>query len=47
MQLQRTIGNRAVGKLLTQTGIIHSKSKQAPPVQMQTMPEEEKEPIQR
>jgi hypothetical protein len=46
MQLQRTIGNRAVGRLLSEIGLIPSKVKQAPPVQMQTIPEEEKEPLQ-
>ena len=46
MQLQRTIGNRAVGKLLTEIGLIPSETKQAQPVQMQTIPEEEKEPLQ-
>lgn len=46
MQLQRTIGNRAVGKLLTEIGLIPSKTKQAQPVQMQTIPEEEKELVQ-
>jgi hypothetical protein len=46
MQLQRTIGNRAVGKLLTEIGLIPSKPKQTQPVQMQTIPEEEKEPLQ-
>jgi hypothetical protein len=46
MQLQHTIGNRAVGKLLTEIGLVPSKPKQAQPVQMQTIPEEEKEPLQ-
>jgi Domain of unknown function (DUF4157) len=46
MQLQRTIGNRAVGKLLTEIGLIPSETKQAQPVQMQTIPEEVKEPLQ-
>jgi hypothetical protein len=46
LQLQRTIGNRAVGKLLSEIGLIPSKTKQASPVQMQTIPEEEKEPLQ-
>jgi hypothetical protein len=46
MQLQRTIGNRAVGKLLTEIGLIPSKPKQSPPVQMQPILEEEKEPLQ-
>ena len=45
MQLQRTIGNRAVGQLLTELGLIPSKAKQTQPVQMQIMPEEE-EPLQ-
>lgn len=46
MQLQQTIGNRAVEKLLSEIGLIHSKAKQSPPVQMQTMPEEEIESLQ-
>lgn len=46
MQLQRTIGNQAVGRLLSEIGLIPSKAKQAHPVQMQTIPEEEKEPLQ-
>lgn len=46
MQLQRTIGNRAVVKLLSEIGVIPSKTKQAPPVQMQTIPEEEEKPLQ-
>ena len=46
MQLQRTIGNRAVGKLLTEIGLIPSIAKQAQPVQMQIIPEEKKEPLQ-
>jgi hypothetical protein len=46
LQLQSTIGNRAVVRLLTEIGAIPSKAKQAPPVQMQTIPEEEKEPLQ-
>ena len=46
MQLQRTIGNRAVGKLLSEIGLIPSKAKPTQPVQMQIMPEEEKEPLQ-
>jgi uncharacterized protein (DUF736 family) len=47
MQLQRTIGNRAVGRLLSEIGLIPSKAKQAPPVQRQELvqrqeiPEEE------
>lgn len=45
MQLQCTIGNRAVGKLLTEIGLIPSKTAQAP-VKMQQIPEEEKEPLQ-
>lgn len=44
MQLQRTIGNRAVGKLLSEIGLIPSKVNQAP-VQRQEIPEEE-EPLQ-
>ena len=31
MQLQRTIGNRAVGRLLTEIGLIPSKTTQTPP----------------
>ena len=46
MQLQRTIGNQAVGRLLSEIGLIPSKAKQARPVQMQTIPEEKKEPLQ-
>ncbi|MDQ1254444.1 MAG: hypothetical protein QG646_3685 [Euryarchaeota archaeon] len=46
LQLQRTIGNRAVGRLLTEIGLIPSKAKQIRPVQMKTMSEEEKEPLQ-
>jgi hypothetical protein len=46
MQLQRTIGNRAVGQLLSEIGLISSKAKQTQPVQMQTIPEEGKEPLQ-
>lgn len=46
MQLQHTIGNRAVGKLLTEIGLIPSKAMQAPPVQMQTIPEEEEQLLQ-
>ena len=46
MQLQRTIGNRAVGQLFSEIGLIPSKAKQTQPVQMQTIPEEEKEPLQ-
>lgn len=46
MQLQRTIGNRAVGQLLSEIGLIPSKAKQTQPVQMQIMPEEEKESLQ-
>ena len=41
MQLQRTIGNRAVGRLLSEVGLIPSKVNQAPPIQMQKTPEEE------
>jgi len=37
MQLQRTIGNRAVGKLLSESGLIPSA---ANPVQRQEIPEE-------
>ncbi len=40
MQLQRTIGNRAVGTLLSEIGLIPSKAEQAPLVQMQTIPED-------
>lgn len=46
MQLQRTIGNKAVGRLLSEIGLISSKAKQTQPVQMQTIPEEEKVPLQ-
>jgi hypothetical protein len=46
MQLQRTIGNKAVGRLLTEIGLIPSKATQVQPVQMQPTPEEEKEPLQ-
>lgn len=42
MQLQRTIGNRAIGKLLSEIGFIPSTAK---PVQRQEIPEEE-EPLQ-
>jgi len=45
MQLQRTIGNRAVGRLLSEIGLIPSTAKQAPPVQRQEIPEKE-EPLQ-
>jgi hypothetical protein len=45
MQLQRTIGNRAVGKLLSEIGLIPSKAKQTQPVKMQKIPEKE-EPLQ-
>ncbi|MCO5384307.1 MAG: DUF4157 domain-containing protein [Methanosarcina barkeri] len=41
MQLQRTIGNRAVVRLFSEIGLIHSTAKQAP-VQRQEIPEEEK-----
>ncbi|MEN6379831.1 MAG: DUF4157 domain-containing protein, partial [Methanofastidiosum sp.] len=41
-----TIGNRAVGRLLSEIGLISSKAKQLPPVQMQTIPEEKEEPLQ-
>jgi hypothetical protein len=47
MQLQRTIGNRAVGRLLTEIGLIPSKTTQAPPVQMEPLPGEEEELLQR
>ena len=47
MQLQRTIGNRAVGRLLTEIGLIPSRAQQSPPVQMQTIPEEEEETFTR
>ena len=47
MQLQRTIGNRAVGRLLSEIGLFSSKVNQTPPVQMQEIPEpEEEEPLQ-
>jgi hypothetical protein len=45
IQLQRTIGNRAVGKLLTEIGL-PSKTTQAQPVQMQPIPEVEEVPLQ-
>ena len=45
MQLQRTIGNRAVGRLFSEIGLIPSNANQAPPVQRQEIPEEE-EPLQ-
>ena len=46
-----TIGNRAVGRLLTEIGVIPSKAKQAPPVQRQELVQrqeipEEEEPLQ-
>jgi hypothetical protein len=37
MQLQSTIGNRAVVRLLSEIGLIPSKTKQAPPVQRQEL----------
>jgi hypothetical protein len=46
LQLQGTIGNRAVGRLLSEIGLIPPRAKQTQPVQMQKMPEEEKEPLQ-
>jgi hypothetical protein len=46
MQLQRTIGNKAVGKLLTEIGLVPLKVTQAPPVQLQPIPEEDEEPLQ-
>ncbi len=46
IQLQRTVGNRAVGKLLSEIGLIPSKDKQTLPVQMQKIFEEEEEPLQ-
>ncbi|MDQ1254665.1 MAG: hypothetical protein QG646_3935 [Euryarchaeota archaeon] len=51
MQLQRTIGNRAVVRLLSEIGAIPSKAKQAPPVQRQELVQrqeipEEEEPLQ-
>jgi hypothetical protein len=51
MQLQQTIGNRAVVRLLTEIGAIPSKAKQAPPVQRQELVQrqeipEEEEPLQ-
>ncbi len=45
MQLQRTIGNRAVGRLFSEIGLIPSTAKQSPPIQRQEIPEEE-EPLQ-
>ncbi|MGB9938557.1 eCIS core domain-containing protein [Methanosarcina sp.] len=45
MQLQRTIGNRAVVRLFSEIGLIPSNAKQAPPAQRQEIPEEE-EPLQ-
>jgi hypothetical protein len=44
MQLQRTIGNRAVVRLFSEIGLIPSTSKQTSPVQRQEIPEEE-EPL--
>ncbi|WP_292391189.1 DUF4157 domain-containing protein [Methanosarcina sp. UBA5] len=51
MQLQSTIGNRAVVRLLSEIGAIPSKAKQAPPVQSQELVQrqgipEEEEPLQ-
>jgi Domain of unknown function (DUF4157) len=46
MQLQLTIGNRAVNRLLSEIGLIPSKAKQGSAIQMQTIPDEEKEPLQ-
>jgi hypothetical protein len=51
LQLQRTIGNRAVVRLLSEIGAIPSKAKQAPPVQRQELVQrqeipEEEEPLQ-
>jgi hypothetical protein len=51
MQLQQTIGNRTVVRLLTEIGAIPSKAKQAPPVQSQELVQrqeipEEEEPLQ-
>ncbi|MGB9929967.1 MAG: DUF4157 domain-containing protein [Methanosarcina sp.] len=51
MQLQRTIGNRAVGRLLSEIGLIPSKAKQAQTVQRQELVQrqeipEEEEPLQ-
>jgi len=44
LQLQRTIGNRAVGRLLSE--IRNSSKVQQVPIQRQEVPEEEKEPLQ-
>jgi len=44
LQLQRTIGNRAVGKLLSE--IRNPSRVQQVPIQRQIVPEEEKEPLQ-
>ncbi|PAV12990.1 hypothetical protein ASJ81_04490 [Methanosarcina spelaei] len=46
LQLQRTIGNRAVRKLFTEIGLIPFKSKQEHPIQVQTISEEEKKLFQ-
>ena len=51
MQLQRTIGNRAVGRLFSEIGLIPSTAKQAPPIQRQELVQrqeipEEEEPLQ-
>jgi hypothetical protein len=46
LQLQRTIGNRTVGRQLSEIGLIPSKAKQASPVQIQKTPEEEKESLE-
>jgi len=50
LQLQRTIGNRAVGRLLSEIGLIPSKAKQTPPVQRQELIQRqeipEEEPLQ-
>lgn len=45
LQLQHTIGNRAIGRLFSEIGLIPSNAKQTPPVQRQEIPEEE-EPLQ-
>jgi hypothetical protein len=44
LQLQRTIGNRAVGRLLSE--IRNTSKVQQAPIQRQEVPEEEKEPLQ-
>ncbi|HWQ47987.1 MAG TPA: DUF4157 domain-containing protein [Methanosarcina sp.] len=51
MQLQRTIGNRAVGRLFSEIGLIPSTAKQAPPIQRQELVQrqeipDEEEPLQ-